>query len=422
MKKTQWIGFLLPLLFLNVHLVAQDHDMPCDVLIGGILAFDLGIGKISYGLIDYLADSLTLRYCSSGVFSLGQDPYHIKDKVIEVHQKTDANFFLYIDSLPGILHGDYHEFLGNNTIKCAYSMFEATGIPLVCAQYLNEHFDAVLVPDPFLIEAYQLSGVRIPIFCIPTGLYLDAFLNLKAPEIQHSPFVFGCMANRWVRKNLKKLITLFYEQFGNDERYKLKIHASGYYCGESLEDYVKQLGATTVDISSEMLDEAECVEFIHSCDCYILLSKGEGFSNTPREALAAGIPVIISDNTGHTTICNSGFVKAIPTSLVFDAWDEAFLTVVGKQFDCDDTAVKKAMVDVVINYQQALVQAAQGREWVKQYQWSVIKDQFLTFFNPQTVVLGNSNRVDSATSTLETNDSNFYHKVVHIRTLHDHTK
>ncbi len=393
----------------------------CDLLIGGILAFDLGIGKISYGLIDYLADHIKIRYCSSGVFSLGQDPYYIKDKVIEIHQPINAQFFLYIDSLPGIMHGDYHNFFYKDTIKCVYTMFEATGIPTVCADYLNEHFDVVLVPDPFLIDAYKNSGVTLPIYCIPTGLYLKKYFNIPIPHIRQKPFIFGCISNRWARKNLKKLIDLFIEQFGNNNDYQLKIHASGYYCGESLEEYVQKREVTNIIISSEMFDEDGCVDFIKKCDCYILLSKGEGFSNTPREAMAAGIPVILSNNTAHTTICDAGYVFSIPSSEAFEAWDEAFLTVAGYQFESDEDAVKNAMIAVTQDYQAYLIRALKGREWVKQYEWSYLKNEFLTFFNPQKVILGAVNSIDVLSGTVTTNDSNFYNKVVSIRTLNGYT-
>lgn len=375
-----------------------------DLLIGGILSFDLGIGKISYGIIDYLSDSLTIQYCSSGVFSLGQDPYAIENKVHEATEQVDASFFLHIDSLPSILHDDYTEFLSPSTIKCAYSMFEASAIPGFCADYLNNNFDVVLVPDPFLIEVYNKSGVTLPIFCIPTGLYLEKFLMIEEKKSSHKPFVFGCIANRWARKNLKKLITVFYELFGNDNNYALKIHASGYHCGESLEEYVDQLKVSNVFITSEMFEEDGCVDFMKECDCYILLSKAEGFSNTPREAMAAGVPCIITDNTAHATICNADMAIAVPSQEEIDAWDEVFLTVTGKQFDCKNDDVKKAMLFVVNNYQTCLTKAIKARQWVKQYEWSALKSLYTAFFRPKNIVFSTINSIDPSSQTVTTND------------------
>ncbi len=397
-------------LFILAILSSSLYSNSYDLLIGGILSFDLGIGKISYGLIDTLSDSLKIGYSSSGVFSLGQDPYLIKNKVVEIIEPVDASFFLHIDSLPSILHDDYNSLISSSTIKCVYSMFEASAIPTFCADYFNNNFDVVLVPDPFLIDVYKNSGVILPIFCIPTGLYLDKFLKIEQKKSANKLFTFGCVANRWARKNLKKLITVFSELFGNNNDYQLKIHASGYHCGESLEEYVEQLKISNVFITSEMFSEDDCVDFIKTCDCYILLSKAEGFSNTPREAMAAGIPCIITDNTGHATICNSGNVIVVPSNIEVDAWDEVFLTITGKQYDCKNDDVKRAMLYVVTHYQECLDRAVYARKWVKQYEWVSLKNYYTTFFNPQSVVFGQDNSLDILTRTVYTNDSNLYHK------------
>ena len=58
------------------------------------------------------------------------------------------------------------------------------------------------------------------------------------------------------------------------------------------------------------------IEFISTFDCYVNLSKGEGFSIPPRESLALGIPCIISDNTAHKTICDSGLVLPVTSKIL----------------------------------------------------------------------------------------------------------
>ena len=77
-----------------------------------------------------------------------------------------------------------------------------------------------------------------------------------------------------------------------------------------LKKQIKQFKLTNVELTEGMLSREENIDFFRDIDCYVLVSKAEGFSITPREALAAGIPCILSNNTAHKTICETGLVYA----------------------------------------------------------------------------------------------------------------
>ena len=70
-----------------------------------------------------------------------------------------------------------------------------------------------------------------------------------------------------------------------------------------------------VEILLSSLPGSEYKSFLQSLDCYVLLSRGEGFSLTPREALALGKPCIITNNTAHQTIAKTGFVYVVQSRL-----------------------------------------------------------------------------------------------------------
>lgn len=50
-----------------------------------------------------------------------------------------------------------------------------------------------------------------------------------------------------------------------------------------------------VKIINNKLDRNEYVELLQNASCYVSPSKGEGFALPPREALAIGLPVILTD-------------------------------------------------------------------------------------------------------------------------------
>lgn len=426
-----------------------------DILLSGSIGFCDGTGRIPYNIIDQLGNDFKIGYSKGaheGKAYAGymdfDDPYGVKEKIRKASASDDATYFLYCDSLVVLLGEDCYKKVSPEKIRIAYSMWESTLIPSECVEIFNSHFDAIVVPDPYYEKVYKDSGVKLPIFCIPTGLYLERFLAQPVKEKVQKPFTFGCIATPCRRKNLKKLITVFANEFGNNPDYQLKMHVKQSLIGEptlelieegmdklfkklerlnvSLADYfnnapekeetpkemIDRLGLTNVKLSSEILTEAEYIDYFKTLDCHVLLSMGEGFSNTPREALALGVPCIVTNNTGHTTICNTGHVRAVPSKKEINAWYEALAKNVGVQFDCEEQDVAAAMHDVADNYEEHLAKAHKGRQWVKQYLWNNLKDKYLTLFKPEKIVFGQSDQIDSFTKTLTTENKAFYTKLL----------
>lgn len=113
-----------------------------------------------------------------------------------------------------------------------------------------------------------------------------------------------------------------------------------------------------------------------SLDCYVLLSKGEGFSIAPREALALGIPCIITNNTAHKTICNTGFVCNVKCNKKINAYYPWFGNV-GYQFDCSVDQVCRCLKLMYQNYSNYKVKALKARDWVKSYSYKNLRAKFL---------------------------------------------
>lgn len=381
--------------------------------IAGTLDFCDGLGKIAYGLVHQLGRDLSISYSKSHVCTFYYDPYKLRNHVVKVDDTEPTDIFLYTNPLVTLLSNDCYKHADPKAIKIAYSMFEADRIPEECVDCLNEQFDAIVIPDPFLFEVYRKSGIKKPIYCIPTGLYLEGLLRLSTKEREEGPFIFGCVSTDVYRKNLRKLVDAFIDRYGNNPDYQLSLQVKYAFTPdqETLEEYVESRNIENIEINSDTLSDEEYVDFLRSLDCYVILSTGEGFSNTPREAMAAGIPCIVSNNTGHTTICNSGYVQPVACPYKIDGWYEALSRNIGHQYDCSKSSVIEAMEEVADNYDYHFERAQEGRDWVARYLWPNLKKDFLTLFDPVAVVLADSNRLDHETGTLFTSDKGFYDKV-----------
>lgn len=278
-------------------------------------------------------------------------------------------------------------------IKMAYSMFESDAIPDLWVKILNSHYDMVVVPDPYLVSVYKNSGVKIPIFVVPLGIMVENLLAKPTKTKANEVFTFGLSAGFWKRKNHIKVLEAFGKKFGNDPNFKLKLHGRFGSYRETVTKAVADANLSNVELISAPLSPTEYDNFMEQIDCYVFPSMGEGFSITPRETMALGKPCIVSNNSCHKTICDSGFVIPLRSEQKVPAYYEVFGKNIGNNFDCDTQELIDTMSNVVDNYDTYLARAQGGREWVKQYLWSSLAPTYVNLIRPKNVTLGDSNLV-----------------------------
>jgi glycosyltransferase involved in cell wall biosynthesis len=307
-----------------------------------------------------------------------------------------------------------------NEIRIAYSMFESTRIPAEWVVIFNTYFDAIAVPDKFLISVYKNSGVQIPIFELPLALDLDNFMKEPLKTSKHSPLTFANFSACVDRKNHLNLIRGFAKAFGNSKDVLLKIN---FRFGE--ENLVRQLakeitalGLENVQFSRLCLESDAYLKNFKSIDCYVNLAKGEGFSIQPREAMVLGIPVILTNNTAQTTICESGLVyavnSAIPEPARYPPPYDPSIELYGNNFNCAVDEVANALKEVYDNYPGYLAKGAEARQWAKQYEYAHLKPLYLTLVQPKKIVMGSENKVTA--DSLTTNSPELYEKYTRLFT------
>lgn len=354
-----------------------------------------GIGRQGIGLIQTLYNDLninTMKFepCSyQGI----QDSKTLAVLTKPLHQFGKVTFWTYILGLNEKII-DVHKKITSD-IKIAYSMFESDAIPKLWVKILNNYYDMVIVPDQWLVPVYRNSGVNIPIFVLPLGIMIkQEWLNKEHKK--NDTFVFGMTGGFWERKNHIKTMQAFLETFGKDnDKVKLKVHGRfGPFKPQVLQTYEKLGSPSNIEVVSETLDTASYDKFMESIDCYVFISKGEGFSITPREVLAMGKPCILSNNTAHRTICESGLVIPVASNLKIPAYYEVFGQQIGNFFDCSVKDVSDAMKKVYENYESYHAGVKDdGPRWVKQYLWSELKSKYLNVIKPTRIILSNKNEI-----------------------------
>jgi len=381
-----------------------DYDL---TVVGTINQAD-GIGRQAAGLIDCLKSDLKINFVETRV-SFFKD---VKDSVKKI-ALTSCEKPAPVSILEDILwvpNFPAYEKVPNSPIKIAYSLWESTFIPQKWVNILNEHFDAVAVADSFLVEVYKDSGVTIPIFEVPLGIYIEDYLKTPPKKSRNKTFVFGSTVSFEKRKNQATLIKAFAKEFGNNKNVLLKLNGR-YGEIESLKKLVKSLNVKNVIISSLVLSNKLYDSFIRSFDCFVNISKGEGFSICPREALALGIPCIVTNNTAQKSICDTGFVCSVPAEIAeWPDYERSGLPFEenSRYYGCTVEDVQAALRDVYDNYEIHLMKARQGREWVRQYLWKNLKATYINLIKPKKIILGDRNIVTD--SYLMTNSPELYKK------------
>lgn len=391
-----------------------------DLTISGYIQQSDGMGRQAIDLINMLSsENIDINFIGKINSTKDLSPevksvlenynYKIGRVFINEKQVSDERIFhkvIYkiLSKINGIPRSDQ--------VFLSYTMFESDKLYPSWVKELNKNYDAAIVPDQNLISIYQNSGVNIPLFTVPLSVNLkqalDAPLKTKANPI----FTFANFSAIEDRKNTFKLVKAFHQAFGNNQKVRLLLNSrriDSIYA-QKIIDYIIDNGIMNIDYKIEEKNITQYNDLFNQIDCYVSLSKGEGFSVQPREAMARGIPVIVSNALAQRTIADSGVVRVVEAKTPKQAAYSHYL--MGRNFDIELDDAVDALKDMYHNYQKYLDLAPKARKWAQQYTYDNIKPLFITLVKPKKVILSESNNITK--DHLMTNSEILYKKYLKI--------
>jgi len=369
-----------------------------DLTVMGFINIRDGIGKQAIDLIETFQDDLNVNFVATSKSKMRfLDPRLAKLVKKSRKKQPFGKVVIFEDMLwtPSMDATAKLAEVGPDSIKIAYSMWESSRIPTEWVILLNREFDAVCVPSSFLVEVYHSSGVEIPIFVLPLGRDFASLAQRPLKQKAEDPFIFGNLSACSFRKNHFLLVRAFEQAFGNRKDVLLRIN-SRYGEKSAIEELTKYLGEQELEnviFTQFALDHQNYLEELQNIDCYVSPSKGEGFSIQPREAMALGIPVICTNNTGQIEICESELVSSIDTNVLEAAlypWGYYY----GKNSTCTVDELANALVEMKENYDHYLQKGEEARDWALQYDFSNLKSLYKTIIQPEKIHLGDCNRIE----------------------------
>ena len=260
-------------------------------------AMDQLPGSIGYidpaeGTEDYEVDIAAAERLPPQIKELVQLPLLGSDRVVTIRQ-------MYPPRPNGML-GD---------LRLIRLPWEESAIPGTLAHMINLHTEGVLVPSEFCKRVMRNSGVRQPI-----GVLSDGLEDLAEPVARatrgapaaDTPFTFLHISSGLPRKGIEELMTAYCLAFTAADPVLLIIKTAA-NAQNVVFDLLKQLGtgvaAPAIQVIDDDLDTRE-MELLHSlADAVVLPTRGEGFCLPAAEAMARGIPLIITGYSGQMDFC-----------------------------------------------------------------------------------------------------------------------
>lgn len=165
---------------------------------------------------------------------------------------------------------------------------------------------AVIANSKGLAEA-SMAADPIPVRVVPNGVDTDFYRPPEEPP--KGPFTFLFVGRFQPQKNLPVVISAFAEAFaGSDVR--LKLVGDGLQRSE-LEAQVQQLGIASQVSFLPWQDKQGLLHQYQSAHCLINYSLYEGMPNVVLEAMACGLPLILSDIMGHEELSSNRACKQL---------------------------------------------------------------------------------------------------------------
>lgn len=210
-------------------------------------------------------------------------------------------------------------------LKLAWVPWEESLVPLDMVRLLNEKFQGILVQTQFVVKALINSGVRLPVRvmgCAPDLAAYAALGDTRAAltpgsrrPTKETPFVFLHVSSCFPRKGVDILLEAYARAFRRDDPVRLVIKGFPNPHNEVPEQIarLKSIDPQAPDILMVNRDmpAADLVQLYAAADAMVLPTRGEGFNMPAAEALAAGLPLVVTGYSGHTDFAGVGVARQV---------------------------------------------------------------------------------------------------------------
>lgn len=247
------------------------------------------------------------------------------------------------------------------------------------------------------VQAAYDSGVHVPIKIVPHATNTDRFqtkypVNLNLKKQLRGNFSFYTICEHSSRKNLAALLRAFHTEFHRNEPVSLVIKTSksgmnpeqsyniiANYCitvKKGVKAYINLESYKTEIIITDHLTDSQILQLHATCDCFVQVSYGEGWSIPAFDAMSLGKTPIVSDSSGYRAYMTNSCGWMVPTHTeacfgMDDAFSDLY-TGYENVWSVDVSSLRKAMREAYINKDLRAEKAVNGRNRAYEYSYARI--------------------------------------------------
>lgn len=212
--------------------------------------------------------------------------------------------------------------------RIAYVVWETTVMPSDKVAILRT-MDEVWTPSSWgrgLLIDNGLDADKVGV--VPGGVDVETFKSDGEVREEGRPFRFLFVGKWEKRKGVELLIEAFCEEFGADEPVELVLHGWNPYLSHfDLDEHVRRAvgGRRAAPVTaSHPLTEGALVRLYNSCDAFVLPTRAEGWGLPVTEAMACGLPVIVTDYSAPAEYLSDDCAYLIPVERLVPVSDPYF--------------------------------------------------------------------------------------------------
>jgi glycosyltransferase involved in cell wall biosynthesis len=289
-----------------------------EICVIGRVQFDTEIGARTFAFCEMLARSFPVCVLPTDPGARdGQSVVLPSGRPIPIcHDMSAMKATIYCDVLWTGQQDDALSLVPRHTLNYAFVVFDSDELPTRWANELNERFDLAIVPSAHLVTTLRKSGVERPIACVPLALPLEPSLARPFQPARPGRVRFCSIEAFHPRKGARLLVESFAQRFRDRHDIELRLH-SDIPVGSDFEDiqqFIRDLRLPNVTATIGPLSAAEKDDLVRNCDVLVSASRSEGYAIGPRQALALGKSLVLSDVGGHADLSGLPGVFLVPAT------------------------------------------------------------------------------------------------------------
>lgn len=190
--------------------------------------------------------------------------------------------------------------------RVCYTMWETDKLPPKFVRWISQ-YDEILVPCMHNVGVFYEHHPKVNY--VPLGVDTDWWT--PQPRQEKNVFRFQAAGSLWMRKGLDKVVEAF-------ERLKLPDAELHIKAAPHARDVPRDM-PEGVFLHRQWMTKEQQRDWFNQADCFVAPARGEGFGLIPLQAIALGIPTIVTATSGQEQFSH------LATSVVSTRKQECFM-------------------------------------------------------------------------------------------------